>query len=1058
MSVNNNSDFVLSQDNLILWEHQKNAIKKMEEYYSSYLKGKTVGSGLVHMPTGSGKSRVIISISRYNSKIDCVLVLTPRISLRRQLVEKLNNNEIIQKKYMKQDLPKEVYEWEKKFPLRSEYDKNSTVIIKNAIIVTTIQMLHSRKQNEKGLYEFLKENISLIIIDEGHYEPAPFWSETIRGLNKPKILFTATPYRNDYKSFDIDQNFRFSYTYKEASGRNYLRSVHVEQLPFTKDPNQIVKDIKNYYEKFFNITITNSPKKNIPRIIIRCDKKSSINQIITALKNHSINSYYAIHERFDDDSGSNKKMQTVPRMGAELSPLIWIHQYKLLEGIDDPRFQFLAFFGPLNTNTRSFIQQVGRIIRNPKRKQNNNAYVLDHTGGKQKEIWESFIEYDKNIYNEDHKLESISEGFVTEYFDLHPEYSYLDGKFRNKFNLANQDPSQEILFPLSVNIINKNNNFDTKDFCSFIEHQFNSNDIIFKKYTKDDSIIYTYLKYSNSRFLKNQYLIECSHNIMFLREFEKYLSFYDSDGYVPKNMYKLGLEKPISSDILKKLFKDAKGSRLTSAFFRNSYLQYNAAKSRYFSANDIDKTVPFLDDHSHVVTRVTGYSEEDLESPEAYKKKEKLEISQEEESEEENKKNQIRRYVGFTNGKITQSNKLFEFKDYVDWVSNVMTIVEGNIKSINTFERWAKKVTNIKDPSPQNILLDLFDVENDFKTIKSNDNLKIDSCCLNIKKQDQVKSKKESTKNNSNLYFKVNANGDDCKVYIKYDPDKKMYKLDSDDLDGVYYSVEESGYDSLIEYLNKEQSFRIIPNTEGIAYVHGEFYNMTQKFGKEFDPKTSQIVNILYEKEKLEGISSEYGENEMFNKDTLFGLVKNLGENHGMKKEFGNPDILVCDHGNKEIADFIMVNKTNTPEKVIFIHAKANSKRAPYSATKLSKVCPQAIKNIKYISMFEDIETPAGVKDWNKPIQELDSRIIRPKTFSNRPEKLWGEIKTIIRKPNTIREVWLLLGNIWSKSEIINRLSKDQPTKEAVQGAILLKGTIAAVGSQKANLRVFCMP
>jgi type I site-specific restriction endonuclease len=45
-----------------------------------------MGSGLVHMPTGSGKTGVIAVLARCIPEKGCVLFLTPRVALRQQLV------------------------------------------------------------------------------------------------------------------------------------------------------------------------------------------------------------------------------------------------------------------------------------------------------------------------------------------------------------------------------------------------------------------------------------------------------------------------------------------------------------------------------------------------------------------------------------------------------------------------------------------------------------------------------------------------------------------------------------------------------------------------------------------------------------------------------------------------------------------------------------------------------------------------------------------------------------------------------------------------------------
>ena len=65
-------------------------------------------------------------------------------------------------------------------------------------------------QTEAGrrLLDQIKNSFDLVIVDEGHYEPAVSWSRGVREFNLPTVLLSATPYRNDYKSFRVPRSVR----------------------------------------------------------------------------------------------------------------------------------------------------------------------------------------------------------------------------------------------------------------------------------------------------------------------------------------------------------------------------------------------------------------------------------------------------------------------------------------------------------------------------------------------------------------------------------------------------------------------------------------------------------------------------------------------------------------------------------------------------------------------------------------------------------------------------------------------------------------------------------
>ncbi|MFX1570799.1 MAG: DEAD/DEAH box helicase family protein, partial [Promethearchaeota archaeon] len=84
------SDYNFIED-FSLWDHQKDALRKIVDYIDYCQKNNDFSkSALVHMPTGSGKSGVIATLSRFYSKVNHVLILTPKIALRDQLYNDIN--------------------------------------------------------------------------------------------------------------------------------------------------------------------------------------------------------------------------------------------------------------------------------------------------------------------------------------------------------------------------------------------------------------------------------------------------------------------------------------------------------------------------------------------------------------------------------------------------------------------------------------------------------------------------------------------------------------------------------------------------------------------------------------------------------------------------------------------------------------------------------------------------------------------------------------------------------------------------------------------------------
>jgi superfamily II DNA or RNA helicase len=66
---------------------------------------------------------------------------------------------------------------------------------------------------------------------------------------------------------------------------------------------------------------------------------------------------------------------------ASPNAVFWLHQTKLLEGIDDPTFVAVALLDDF-TNDRQLVQQIGRVLRStdPSRTEQQTATVFARNG------------------------------------------------------------------------------------------------------------------------------------------------------------------------------------------------------------------------------------------------------------------------------------------------------------------------------------------------------------------------------------------------------------------------------------------------------------------------------------------------------------------------------------------------------------------------------------------------------------------------------------------------------------------------------------------------------
>jgi len=159
-------------DQLSLWPHQRAALEQMESYLDAYAQRETRGSALVHMPTGSGKTGIIAALARCRPQSGCVLVLTPRIALRQQLVRDVGGRffECLASAPPAGALYKQVVE------LDGDSGELDFTRLGDLVLVSTIQKIQSMARREPKRFRRLCQQVSLLMFDEGHYEPAYTWS------------------------------------------------------------------------------------------------------------------------------------------------------------------------------------------------------------------------------------------------------------------------------------------------------------------------------------------------------------------------------------------------------------------------------------------------------------------------------------------------------------------------------------------------------------------------------------------------------------------------------------------------------------------------------------------------------------------------------------------------------------------------------------------------------------------------------------------------------------------------------------------------------------------
>jgi superfamily II DNA or RNA helicase len=1003
-------NFLKQISTLNIWDHQREAVTKISEYIKTY-KDK---SYLVKMPTGTGKTGVFATLTRIAHPDKNYIIVTPSTSLKFQIIEELKDRFWVKIGHDVTSLKDQKIE----SLLPSDFLKIYNDI-KNSkfIVVTTIQALQSIATNSDIIseYEDFKKLVDCIVFDEGHKEPAYTWGETIRSFKKPTVLFSATPYRNDYKVFNIDKENFFSINHNYSVSQEFLRELEiksVDEKPFTTATfvNKLLNEIYKIEPELIKQGIKN------PKTIIRCENADDIKKIVSSLiklKKRVV----GIHENFKNSKNYSKQ---IPTLTEQSKYDFYVHQYKLIEGIDNPEFCIVGIYSDFRS-TRLLIQQIGRVLRNPQKLPNQKAFLFCRDEKKIRDEWNKYLRYDELLTNKK-KLFDITDILKV---NKDVETLYFSGTFRELVDVNNLNLKDNLLFQKKINIYLQDGNLKFDDLCNFLVEEWESRDYHVLKYQiiPADTFLILYIKYENSPLVKSGVFIEQTLAVTFLKVKGNYIYYYDSMQSSP--MRQLENLRPINRENLVKLFKDKRS--VSKVFLMNTDIGANNIRNKELQAGAMEYTAPGLSDYSYFPARIEG-------------------------NVSDSNGNYAKRYVGFQNGRITDfTNTRIEFDDFSSWLELIhqeLCTKATNNKLDGFMGRFSEKVDAPSNPIPTSILLDI-DSEIIYKYAYGEDKyeLIIDDYCALIDKNNE---------------FTIEINDEEFLFTISYESKLEKFILNCFNFNDKIVPLNENEQ-SLLSYLNTNQSFRLVLEDNKQVYAHKNFFNPSLNITSK---KQNLDINQLFTSfNSISKISSEKGNSKLkitsnlWHKNTLFGLIARQGKGYQDKTltdEF-NFEFLLCDDLGSEIGDFIGLDTIN--KRVVFIHAKA--KKSKLSASNFTEICGQATKNLDFLTPYYQRTPSQNIKKWKEPwslknIGQVTDRII---TGNANAQQFWKIYIELISDPTTSREVWLIVGNMFDYDSFQKELRKSDISKiksEAIQLIYLIRSTWNSVSQVGAKLKILC--
>lgn len=935
-----------------LWEHQKDALSFAIKHLNTF-----EAPCLIRMPTGTGKTGVIACLTRVANK-GSSLVLTPWAHLRNQMLSDLEKGFWVKVDMMPEPIS-----------IASMFPSNAKEILKESerkVIVATFATLNQLRREDDDTYRKLADAVSLVVVDEGHYEPAVEWGKSVKGLNARTVLLTATPYRNDLKLFRITDSKRSThhFTHKEAVAKRIIRELRCEELASTTDIDSLSKAFAKVWKAAKREKMLPSPN---PRAIICCSKDEDIETAVTLLRKAGLNAI-GVHDQFED-SDDNNLLERVPD-SQKTQAEIWVHQHKLTEGLDDHRFCCVALFARVR-NDRKLIQQIGRVLRRDANDRNIAALLLVPSEFAAEAEWNAYLEFetDLELLEPQHFRE-----VVDKLLDSQPKVEYFNGRFRRRFTPADLSHRPQVIIPPSVLVRALGKNFLLEDYIEDCTDTLNTEDAVIlgpdinAPCQKSATFaLWVYASVRNSRFLQNTSLYEVKLETHCVVISEGFAFITDSGGNFPADY----LEENTTGVPAKQL------GRFLNKKFRPT--QVSVASSIPY-----DTVLRGADLHGHNLLNVAASLTD------------RVQICR---SARGSSKELGRRYVGMISGRVRkelseEERWKFEPETFVSWANDVAKIMRSNVASSPLFQRYMPTSEPPSDPIPRTICLDIVRLDLSLTVADGTE-------CRLKASSSQIEQTPRERRNVYTCTFYLEGDAiDHASVTLRLDYNRNKRRFWFNKERGASIRVNVAGEDStksksLAEFLNQKQDVILIGLDGGhMVYQGRNFYSIDYSYAEEVlldlinRPVTAPPCRTEKgSKKEIEAVKTAKA--TAFPVGSLFRAIADRRIDLPFEDK-----ILICDDLGTECADFLAANLER--KQLALIHAKAGE-GAGVSASAFHEIVAQAMKNLVYLT--RNGEVPKGVEAWTPNAKWNGTnipRIVRAPDGLPTKRELWDRLKSDI--------------------------------------------------------------
>lgn len=1007
-----------------LWPHQLDAVVRCEKYFRS----DSQKGCLVHMPTGTGKTGVMAVLATRRAVDRPVLVVCPSAALVAQLQYEFRSefwDKIAAAEEWRPDLVLQA--------LPGAIDKLADTLDKargkRVIIVATIQAV--QQIYAAGAIGRLKDYVGTVLFDEGHREPAPLWAKVIRGFAVPTVLFSATPFRGDLKIFTIDDDHIHFLPFGTAVEDALIRGVQVEERLLSDDPLTFARQIIGERDQLIAAGVFDDKCKVIVRAASQDAVTDLFDAFVGALAGRD-DGVLAIHNNFSEVGplGAQRRGD-VPRLRGRREKFL-IHQFMLVEGIDDPACAILAIYEPF-TSTRMLVQQVGRLTRQPADRVGtpvSSARVIGRQGDDVSDQWKSFLTYDKACVDNGGKPPLRNgEEVLRKVVDALPPMDYIQGRFRQRLDLELEDLSGDLRFPTASLVFETLPDFSLDEFQADVSALLEEEDRFQHQVsgTADGSCRYhVSLGLTQSPFLSQSLFQAATLDVTIYAAVGQRLYFYDSAGLWIDELPNIGPR--VSPKQLQSLLPVEAANAISFIAVKNTDLGPLALRSRTLSARSLERSGAFMGEHMNVVTRATGWVDK------------------------------TRRSLGFSRSRVHDGDgygaSAEQFLEWCEAVDRGLTALKPPAPLLN---RFALPTAIPKDTTPINILVDLQELTEQFVLDGRVVEFDGDGLCVDVVPDPAPKPP-------GPFRFDLVVDGTVHKVWLKWERKKKKFWVTSSSLSQIKAKHESKV--TLTRRLNQLQAFRIITADCTHAYVDGAFYRQDLDLA---DPNGAGklVLDLVMPIAGLgKGrITSEKGKPageklKTWRPGSLFRFIDDALVAGRERQVFGPAFTnLVCDDFGTEGGDFIGVDDVGSG-RVVFIVCKHKPGDAGVSTSAFYDVSGQGLKNLAFLKS-DGVDLPGAAtkfdRDWKLTNKEKKTDTVPRKRAGCGSTAFRRLLAATKRAPGTDREIWLVCaGGMLSREALKREFQRKPPQAHVLQFYHLVVSAFAACQSVGVQLKIFC--